>query len=382
MEVARTSSRFIAPLLTLAVLSLASHCSLAQQSDKPPAVTIETILKAWHDRQQAAKSFHIEWKERLRVRPGEMGKKGGTEDPPDSDEMITFDDLAFSWTADGEKFRIFQDYVVGGETLDRQKTESAFNGTLYKTLQHETEHYKITQGTFLDSLEHVNIGECPHFLPLAIDLRPFSPIFEVIEKRKDRLTVTQQRELINGRESLLVIEEHDGNGAYYSIWVDPERDFVVTRLLFTVRGSVGAQYDLNDFKQIEGIWVPMGWTVEFRNPDGSNSISQAATVTKAEVNQNVDEEIFQFEFPAGTLVFKGDDHYLAREGGELRKLLREEMQGGYSREELLNSEPGELFRKRGEPAQKRWLWVVTANAVLAVALLLMFLWRRRSLRNT
>lgn len=369
--------------MVLAVIGLPAF---AQEDPKTPsAATIETIADVWRQRQEAVRTFHFEWDEIYTLTSGALTKRAASAAKQATSDASSNFDVSFFMTMDGDKLRFFQDSIIGTpDGTVRQKRDVASVDGIYKQLLHAREG-TIAQGEIQQgSRKHSHVDD-PTLLAIAMTLRPFSQICTVFDELTSRFELVSERASINGREYLLLRELPDGSvrRPLSMVWVDPERDFVIVRRTLTLEGKTQAQQDLTEFKRVDPVWIPVKWTVSFLNSDGSTLISRAATVTKYEINHEIDASAFELTFPPGTYVHdsRSSTHNLARTGGELRKLLPAEMGPEFTVEDLLNSEPGELLH-RPDGGGRGWLtWILLANGIALLLLVIAILWWRGGRRS-
>lgn len=315
--------------------------STPEEGPSSPSVSVESIAEAWRNRQQAVKSFHFEWDEKytLTADAASALSKGRSNEGAETHET------SFFVTMDGDKLRYFQDSVSGSpKGMVRQKKDVSSVGEVYKHLFHANDVRKAQGEIQQSGANHSHVDD-PTLLPLAMTVRPFSKLVTVFDNLTTRFEIDpEEQTLVNGRECLRLSESPtDGSRERTSLWVDPERDFVITRRTVEFDGHPIVQFDLTEFQQVGDVWIPVGWTINFLKPDGSTFISRVGNVTDYEINQAIDESAFELEFPEGIYV------YDARTSSDNRVDLE--------------------IREAAAADENRSNWLLVANLVLLVVVL-------------
>ena len=103
----------------------------------------------------------------------------------------------------------------------------------------------------------------------------------------DRAITNERRAFYRGRSTFLLEERHDPSGWKTILWIEPERDFVVSRLALYFEQHPIVDMDI-DFRHDERWgWIPSGWRITEMLADGTRRLSSAASVTNYSINSLV-----------------------------------------------------------------------------------------------
>lgn len=99
---------------------------------------------------------------------------------------------------------------------------------------------------------------------------------------------------------ILRVQVNSPEGSIFKLWIDPAKGFIPIRR-DTYHGGTGKllrRVECNQFEKINGVWIPrkfswnspyLGWSEQY-------------TVEQVHVNTPIDEKLFDFAFPKGTIV--------------------------------------------------------------------------------
>jgi hypothetical protein len=126
---------------------------------------------------------------------------------------------------------------------------------------------------------------------IMMSLRPLDPVMGHL--LVDRAVTNQMRTFYRGRSTFLLEERHDPSGWKTVVWVEPERDFLVSRyaLLFEQKWIV--DIDIDYAQDARWGWIPRGWRVTEMLTDGSRRLVAEATVSSYSINQPIRVEEFK-----------------------------------------------------------------------------------------
>jgi hypothetical protein len=351
------------------------------------AVTLETIAKAWQDRQGRVRSFRFVWTERQTNTKGfvtnlvdeperlkQMGIPPGSVVPP---EDVTFE-VPSSICIDGNKVRYTRDdrqWSAKEKAYVLQPYMTVFNGELGKTFHSKGASYApwpqaLIQGRFPDA-------RALYLSPLFMTFRACAPEFRSFDIQT--LVLTGRRAVIDGKSCLEVERQL---GSYVErVWIDPSRDYVVVRALSSNTEHPRTKIDIAYRKDADSGWVPEKWDILMFYASGKLQQSMRAKVTSYQINPPVELSEFDIEFPAGTRVKDIRDpnspvDYIVKENDKKRMILPEEIGATY--EQMIRSEPGQALGKR---PQSFPFWSVALACVVAAMAGGLLLWRKWPLRK-
>jgi len=349
------------------------------------ANTLKTIEKCWKDRQERIRSVRIDWIEQHTVPKGqvtdsvgrlpggvkrleEMGIAPGSTIPP---EVVTFSTTA-TFSFDGEKVRLdYDDKQWSGKknAYVTQPETTVFDGK-------ERKRY-LRQGTSYTPWPFGS-RQVSHPFRSSLVLGPlvmtFCPIHKEMRLFDVHALTPTGRQMVVGSRPCLELQRRKTNSEI-SIWVDPARDFAVTRVLSMLNERIMYKIDIKYEKHSSGEWIPISWErVSFRN-NGKLERSTRAKLSAVKINEPADPGYYDLVFPVGTPVRDETDpehlrRYIVREGDKKRIISPSE--SGLTYEQLVNSEPEGVLGLTWNIFSSVSFWA----AALALASGGWLLWRR------
>lgn len=127
--------------------------------------------------------------------------------------------------------------------------------------------------------------------PILMALRPLDPVMGHV--LLDRTLTGGGRFIYKGRSQVILEERHDPSGWKTSLWVEPERDFVVSRYRLAFEQKFMVVIDIDYAEDARWGWVPSGWQVAEMMDDGSMRVVSIAKVSSYEINQPIGIEEFR-----------------------------------------------------------------------------------------
>lgn len=109
----------------------------------------------------------------------------------------------------------------------------------------------------------------------------------------DRAVTNQVRTFYKGRSTFLLEERHDPSGWKTVLWIEPERDFLVSRLAVLFEQKWIVDMDIDYTQDQRWGWVPSGWRVTAMLADGTRRLISAATVSSYSINVPIGIEQFR-----------------------------------------------------------------------------------------
>jgi len=109
----------------------------------------------------------------------------------------------------------------------------------------------------------------------------------------DRAVTNQMRTFYKGRSTFLLEERHDPSGWKTMLWLEPERDFLVSRILVTFEQKGNIDIDIDYTEDPRWGWIPNGWRISELLADGSRRVVVVAKVSSYSINQPIGIEEFQ-----------------------------------------------------------------------------------------
>jgi hypothetical protein len=309
-----------------------------------PAVKLEDVLRAARERQERVHSLHFRWKmlttygKGSRTLPPAYNPTGEVIPPHD----VTYESTSELWL-DGEKMRYLQDYYQWSrekQTMLPWPMLGVNDGKTTKELQeHGTEDKPYPMG-WVRAEKRYWMAMSVEGYPLFMTFRACEPRLAVLDL--SQMTLTGRQAPIDGHLCCELQLKHPGTADLDHLWVDPSRDFAISRHLQTANGKVVSQTDVRFTNDPMAGWVPSAWDVVARFPDGKLQLSEQAQVLEHQINPALDADLFDIVFPRGTVVNDQPENklYIIKPDGSERVWEKEEW--GLSYQEALASEPGEL----------------------------------------
>jgi hypothetical protein len=373
--------------MTVTALIIVAFAGAASSAE--PQVTARQIVDAWSARQSAARSFRFVWVESVTMPKGSMMTPDWPASmnprklyvPPETSVV----DRTYTVVVDGDKRRTERDGVAVSreDQLFRSEHVVAFDGEILKGYMtsppgsHPTG--AVSAGKDGSALE-------VYLYPVYMTFRPFHRVMGEFDKQEmldpARFAVDSRRVPIGGRPCILLNElPGTAKPSTRSLWLDPERDFVVMRYVQRQGEIVQFQIDIREHRREAPAWVPMAWKMVIFQGVGRMVESMTAKVRDHAVNPAIDPRAFDVDFPPGTWVEDlragttvPESIYIVQSGGKRRPVTLAEARV-YTYEELFNSEPG-MARKGGGMSRYR-VTLAIAGALATVALLWLAVRRRK-----
>ncbi len=109
----------------------------------------------------------------------------------------------------------------------------------------------------------------------------------------DRAVTNERRAFYRGRSTFLLEERHDPSGWKTMLWVEPERDFLVSRCAVFFEQKWIVDIDIDYVQDVQWGWIPSGWRVTEMLADGSRRLVSQATVSSYSINRPISIQAFK-----------------------------------------------------------------------------------------
>jgi hypothetical protein len=126
---------------------------------------------------------------------------------------------------------------------------------------------------------------------ILMAFRPLDPVMGHL--LIDRGVTNERRAFYKGRSTFLFEERHDPSGWKTILWVEPERDFLVSRYAVLFEQKRVVDIDIDYVEDAKWGWIPSGWRITEMLTDGSKRLVSEAKVTSYSINQPIGIEEFQ-----------------------------------------------------------------------------------------
>ena len=214
--------------------------------------------------------------------------------------------------------------------------------------------------------------------PLIFHFRPLDPRLGGVYRDNCSLT---DKAVINGRQCWILREDSLVPNEYRRyFFVDPERDWIVTRYVGDAGKHGKLQFDIDSVQDARGMWLPNKWRI-LRVEAADRPIQSFVTVELSDYSINPKQEldVSQPNVPAGTwniqmwvyTIHHESLQSITRADGTERQVLELETDVLTPYEILVNSEVGQGYFE--EQRRLRWgllRYLADARAILVYGVLL------------
>jgi hypothetical protein len=343
-------------------------------------VTMATIMKAWKNRQERLRSARFEWVTQQTLTEGtiltkEMAKLHTVNGVPLQD-AIPPREATFSYPStlvlDGERLSYTNESMAWSheeKTFVRQKSVSAFDGEISKSY-YSPGPIEFGKGFIYAHKVSSAVKEAAT-QPLLRNYRPLHPSMDPF--RPEDYVIVPERGIVENRSCTILRQKPNSKQSVSTNewWVDPGRDFVITRhrLLNNNTGKPAMQATLTFGRDDQVGWIPRSWNIVWFKADGAFQQSMDCTATKVAINTPTTPQDFRVEFPPGTLCYdyRTNTESIVREDESLRVIDKSEYGPDTTYQKLLDTDP-----------HRKPLWrssFAIVNLVLLSALGIFIVWR-------
>lgn len=339
---------------------------------------MDDVQAAWTTRARRVQSFRFAWTENEFCPKGSLISaadvatilgKPGNEIPPADAAFQTECSVA----VDGDRFRYAakgaRPQLPDGDLAPRDYV-SAFDGKVWRDLCGPIPTRSCAQG----SIASTSVDE---------DLLTLKPIIWAYRFQTPKASIQLDKYRViapagSALEKLVVLQEDiSSSNVITTLWLDPARDFLVTRCTMEPRRrgrltKIDISYVRSDGNNPPD-WVPSEWRIVCES-NQRLLMSLTARATEHAINPRIDADQFNIVFPPGAIVQDAiaNTTYIVRENGKNRAVLPSERTTGY--DELLATEPGPS-RRVLRP------WLIAANVGIIALLVILIALRRRAARK-
>jgi hypothetical protein len=129
--------------------------------------------------------------------------------------------------------------------------------------------------------------------PILMTFRPLDPVLG--HPLLDRAVTNTSRFFYKDRSTMILEEWRDPAGWKMLMWLEPERDFIVTRYIVAFEQNVFTDIEIDYVMDQKWGWVPSGWRVTHKLEDGSRRVLSTAKVTSYAINEPVSAREFRLD---------------------------------------------------------------------------------------
>lgn len=256
------------------------------------ARTKQQIVAAWTQRARDVEHSRLSWTENRIYPRGELISPNQAQPPADDFTVQWKKSLVIS----GDKCRV---EGVGKTWLDRIGDFAPFEFTAVRNGTGSSLHHFPGQPESLGYSTPSLVGLCDvTYRPAMLGMNPADPEFGRI--RLDDYHVEPDQVDIDGRMCLKLVRK-DGRNVDTHVFLDPNRQFVVTRTVGLEGGQIARSFDLSYRQDERGVWYPAAWRLEIMNgTDSGRGFHITVVSTRFESQYDADPRSFAIEYPDGT----------------------------------------------------------------------------------
>ncbi|HMI42491.1 MAG TPA: hypothetical protein VK516_02645, partial [Gemmatimonadaceae bacterium] len=127
--------------------------------------------------------------------------------------------------------------------------------------------------------------------PILMAFRPLDPVMG--HRLIDRAITNLSRTFYRGKSTFLLEERHDPSGWKTLLWIEPERNFLVSRYVMSFEQKMIVDINIDYLQDARWGWIPSGWRVTEMLSDGSRRVVSVAKVTSYSINVPIGTETFR-----------------------------------------------------------------------------------------
>ena len=267
--------------------------TLPRDGSRPVATRAE-ILSAWQSRQGAIRTARFAWVEQ------QTHPKGWLANPrfPERERLAIpalREDHSYSvaktLTIDGDKMR----YTF---ELDRAEEPRLGVGRHYRYVSvFDGRVGKVYLTSMINTPPPTTLSVTTNEDAQNVDTRPIMMALRALHPVMGHLLVERAvpnfgRRFYKGRSTMIIEERHDPSGWKTSLWIEPERGFLVSRYRVAFEQHIMVDIDIDYTNDARWGWIPTGWRVSELLADGSVRLVSTARVTSYSINTAIDASEF------------------------------------------------------------------------------------------
>ena len=289
--------------VALSLTLLQSALGPMQVDPSRPVPPKDSTIAAWRRRQDATKTFQVSWTERQTYPVGWLPNPRYPERErlrlPALDRDRTYT-VTKSLAVDGGRMR-YTFELDRPEEADGIRVQAPSGATRGLGVRRHYTYVSVWDGargevrmtTFLDSppptveVTTANVdAQNLDLRPIMLALRPLDPVMGHL--LIDRAVTNLHRTFYRGKSTFLLEERHDPSGWKTILWIEPERDYLVSRYFVAFEQKPMVDIEIDYARDATWGWVPSGWRITELLADGTRRLVTEARVTSYTLNAPVD----------------------------------------------------------------------------------------------
>ena len=294
--------------LALAQQSESARLQLGPRDRSKPVPAKSEIIAAWQKRQAAVNTFRFAWTEEQTHPKGWLSNPRYPERERSAIPGLLIDRsyiVAKTLAVAGNKMRYSfeidrKEEPDGVDVVARQGSNrglgvrrhysyvTIFDGRIGTTrLSSFLDHPPETISQTTANVDAQNLDT----RPILMAFRPLDPVMG--HRLIDRAITNLSRTFYRGKSTFLLEERHDPSGWKTLLWIEPERNFLVSRYVMSFEQKMIVDIDIDYLPDARWGWIPSGWRVTEMLSDGSRRVVSVAKVTSYSINVPIGTETFR-----------------------------------------------------------------------------------------
>ena len=286
----------------------AERLQLGQRDHSRPVPAKSEIIAAWQKRQGAINTFRFAWTEEQTHPKGWLSNPRYPERERSAIPGLLIDRsyiVAKTLAVAGNKLR-YSFELDRKEEPDGVDVIAQQGGNRGLGVRRHYSYVSVFDGqigtvrlnSFLDHPPATMLQTTANVDAQNLDARPilmaFRPLDAVMGHRLiDRAITNESRTFYRGRSTFLLEERHDPSGWKTILWIEPERDFLVSRFMVSFEQNHTVDIDIDYVHDARWGWIPSGWRVTEMLSDGSKRLVAVARVNSYTVNVPIGTDTFR-----------------------------------------------------------------------------------------
>ena len=286
----------------------AGRLQLGQRDRSRPVPAKSEIIAAWQKRQSAINTFRFAWTEEQTHPKGWLSNPRYPERERSAIPGLLIDRsyvVAKILAVAGNKMR-YSFELDRKEEADGVDVIAQQGGNRGLGVRRHYSYVSVFDGqvgtarlgSFLDHPPGTIIQTTANVDAQNLDTRPilmaFRPLDAVMGHQLiDRAITNLSRMFYRGKSTFLLEERHDPSGWKTLLWIEPERNFLVSRYVVSFEQKMIVDINIDYVQDARWGWIPSGWRVTEMLSDGSRRLVAVARVTSYSINVPIRTEEFR-----------------------------------------------------------------------------------------
>jgi hypothetical protein len=274
---------------------------LRRDPSKPVPAKAE-VIAAWQKRQSAVKTFSFVWTEEQTHPTGWLSNPRYPERERSAIPALFVDRsyvVAKTLAVDGSRMR-YSFELDRKEEPDGVDVIAPQGGNRGLGVRRHYSYVSVFDGqagttrvtSFFDHPPATTLQTTANVDAQNLDTRPilmaFRPLDPVMGHRLiDRAITNLSRSFYRGKSIFLLEERHDPTGWKTTLFIEPERDFLVSRYVVEFEQRTIVDVDIDYVQDAQWGWIPNGWRITEMLADGSKRLVTVAKISHHSINQPV-----------------------------------------------------------------------------------------------